>query len=490
MFGTGFNILSRLLYNVLVARLLGPSQVGIYYLALTVANLVGVAATGGLETTVVRYLAWRRVDSDWGAFRGTLRFALQAVAALALVGGLAILVLAPWVASGIFHKPEATTPLRIMSIFVPFFALESVLLAATQSFKEMKYKAYIESILNPALRIILIVPAFFLHERLLYIMSAYVLSYLVCAYLSYLALRRSVPVRLQAYPARTDYRELLQYSYPLFAFTLLTFLGLYCDSLFVAHFRDSAEMGMYSVCIRLIFVTSFILPVINQVFAPLISELFRREKLAEVNHNFKFFTLWAVQIYVPVILIFLIAPGRILQLFGEGFRVAAPCLVILMVGQFVNNLTGPVGLVLTMAGWTRLQLWNAVAIVGLQSAIAFLLVPKLGMIGAAMANGAAAVIINLVRVHQVWNRLQMHPFSIDLLKPLLAGGAALGVAVPFIREPNLPSVANVGLMFAAIMGVYVGVLWVLGFDPHSRMAWQHVRGSIGRFFAQTAPTDS
>src|SRR5262249_18411756 len=82
LYGSAFNMMTRLLFNVLVARLLGPSEVGIYFIALSVANLLSVLAVGGLDTTLVRYLSKQRLSEDWGGFRGTLRIVLQTGACL------------------------------------------------------------------------------------------------------------------------------------------------------------------------------------------------------------------------------------------------------------------------------------------------------------------------------------------------------------------------------------------------------------------------
>ena len=64
LYGSGFNMVARLLFNVLIARLLGPGQVGIYFAALSIGSLLGALAVGGLDTTLVRYLSSQRV-SGW-----------------------------------------------------------------------------------------------------------------------------------------------------------------------------------------------------------------------------------------------------------------------------------------------------------------------------------------------------------------------------------------------------------------------------------------
>src|SRR5271170_2498510 len=84
--GSGSNIVGRLIFNLLVARLLGASQLGVYFLALTVANIVAVVSVGGFDLTLVRSLAQQRADGDWGLFRGTLRFAARAVTVMGITG--------------------------------------------------------------------------------------------------------------------------------------------------------------------------------------------------------------------------------------------------------------------------------------------------------------------------------------------------------------------------------------------------------------------
>src|SRR5262249_38696421 len=87
--GSVFKFLSRLVFNLLVARLLGPRLLGTYFIALTLASGLGVVAVDGFDTKLIRYLALYRSDQDWGALRGTVRFAVRMVAAMGMLGGFA-----------------------------------------------------------------------------------------------------------------------------------------------------------------------------------------------------------------------------------------------------------------------------------------------------------------------------------------------------------------------------------------------------------------
>jgi O-antigen/teichoic acid export membrane protein len=480
--GSGSNIVGRLIFNLLVARLLGASQLGVYFLALTVANIVAVVSVGGFDLTLVRSLAQQRADGDWGLFRGTLRFAARAVTALGLAGTAILLIAAPWISRVFFHKPEVATPLRIVALYIPFYALEMILLAATQSFKQMKYKAYIESMLNPALRIVMVILIGVLGGGLKWLLVSYVGTVALCAVLAYFALRQCITVDLAAYKPAADSRGLLAYTSPLFGVTIVTFLIFYMDTLVLAHFRSSAEVGLYSVCIRLIVITGFGLPVVSQIFAPMISELHQRGEVAEMGAYFKTVTVWAVEFFVPLMLLFVVAPAPILGLFGKEFRVAASCLLILGVGQLVNILTGPVGLILNMSGWTRLQFWNSTSVLILQIVVAFLLVPRYGYMGAAVANTSAVVVVNAARVVQLQRRLHIHPFSWSLAKPAAAAAVAFLVGIPISARMAPMSSVRIFLLWAVMLCAYGGTLYVLGLDHHSRLAWNQLKQSLARRF--------
>jgi O-antigen/teichoic acid export membrane protein len=486
--GSAYSVTSRFLFNILIARILGPHQAGMYYLALTVAYFVGALSVGGLDATVIRYLALYRVDGDWASFRGTLRFALRSVAALGITGSLCLVFGASVIANGLFHKPELTTPLRVVALYVPLYAVEAVLLAATQSFKEMKYKVYIEAMLNPTLRIVLAVTIYLLGGRVHAVLGGYVFSLLVCTVLAVLALRRCLPVDLSTYPPVAKRRELVNYWFPMFGVSLLSFMVLYGDTLVLGHFRPSADVGVYSVCVRLVIVQAFFIGVVGQIFSPMVSELHHREQFGQLSDFSKVIALWTVEFFTPIALVFLLVPQEIMAVFGGGFRSGAPILLILLAGQFANYITGPVGLIVSMAGWSRLQLINMLTSLLLQVVLAFLLIPSQGIVGAAIANSAGIISLNLLQLIEVRVRLGFQPISMLLAKPFLGALAGMAVAIVVGRNLKLASAWQAVVVCASMLLVYVATLLLLGFDKHTKLAWQQFRNLIlARYLNRPAP---
>ena len=67
--GLGFAV------SVVLARLLGVREFGLYSLAMSVLGLLVVPATFGFPQLLVREIAAYRVKGEWGLIRGLLRFA-------------------------------------------------------------------------------------------------------------------------------------------------------------------------------------------------------------------------------------------------------------------------------------------------------------------------------------------------------------------------------------------------------------------------------
>jgi O-antigen/teichoic acid export membrane protein len=98
---------------------------------------------------------------------------------------------------------------------------------------------------------------------------------------------------------------------------------------------------------------------------------------------------------------------ELLNLFGDDFVVAYPILVILIVGQLANAMTGPVALLLNMTGHQT----DAARILGagviLNVTLNALLIPAYGPTGAALAGTVTMVLLNTNMAIAVWHRLRI-----------------------------------------------------------------------------------
>jgi O-antigen/teichoic acid export membrane protein len=100
---------------------------------------------------------------------------------------------------------------------------------------------------------------------------------------------------------------------------------------------------------------------------------------------------------------------ELMRLFGENYVAGAPVLVILCIGQLVASIFGPVNAVLLMTGHER-QVRNFSGLMMILGVfLHFILVPKYGAIGAAIASSLAFVAAIFILAFVVRKRLGFWP---------------------------------------------------------------------------------
>jgi O-antigen/teichoic acid export membrane protein len=169
----------------------------------------------------------------------------------------------------------------------------------------------------------------------------------------------------------------------------------------------------------------------------------------------------------------------LLHLFGRGFAGGASALAVLALGQLVNVGTGTVTGLLAMIGRARLSVLNSLFFLGLSLVLDFLLIPRWGILGAAIANASALAAVNLLRLVQVHHALGISPYDHRFLRPLGAGLAAVAVAwlLPLSALDPLP---RLGLRALVLGGVYLVSLLALGIEPGDREVARALRQRLRR----------
>jgi O-antigen/teichoic acid export membrane protein len=123
-----------------------------------------------------------------------------------------------------------------------------------------------------------------------------------------------------------------------------------------------------------------------------------------------------------------------------------------------------------MTGHTRINLVNNV--IGLLSMIGLnlLLIPKYGVVGAALSLALVIAIINITRLIEVYLLFKIHPYRLQFYKPVLSAGIAF--LIMFFSSKYLQNYPNVLLTIVSssvlFLGVYVLGLYLLGIDEEDR----------------------
>jgi O-antigen/teichoic acid export membrane protein len=214
--------------------------------------------------------------------------------------------------------------------------------------------------------------------------------------------------------------------------------------------------------------------VFDHVIAPVLAEALHAGDRARVRYNLALVTRWVVTAASPIAATVIVLRAEILGLYGAPFVASSPTLVVLALANLVSGALGLTPYVIAMGGRSRLMLLNNLGAAALNIALGVLLVPRVGVIGAAVAVLASATAFQVALTLETWALERVHPFAMPLVKPLVAAFAALVVEALVHRYVAAPAV-RVTAVIAAGAVTYGALLVALGLEPEERDVLRRAR---------------
>jgi O-antigen/teichoic acid export membrane protein len=182
-------------------------------------------------------------------------------------------------------------------------------------------------------------------------------------------------------------------------------------------FNLNADAAYYRVADQLSGLAALPLLAVNFAVGPLLSRLRGGGDPAGIQASLASASKLVMLLTVPALLLLGLLPGPILALlFGGGYRAAAPLLVVLCIGAAFNAILGPVALALNMLGHERETLRGMRVALMVNVALALLLAPWLGGLGAAIAATVTKIVWNIV-LFRCLHRLEGYSTLPFLIKP-------------------------------------------------------------------------
>jgi O-antigen/teichoic acid export membrane protein len=185
---------------------------------------------------------------------------------------------------------------------------------------------------------------------------------------------------------KVSFKAIVSISVPMFMTASMMIIIAETGVLMLGFYRNQDEVGYYAIAVRLATLTTFVLQAVNSMAGPKFSELFYTDKMDVLFYVAKKSAKLIFYTTTPI-LIFFICFGRptINIIFGPKFAVAYLPLVILVIGQFINSVSGSTGMFLNMTGnqkaYRNIMCIATILNVGLN----FCLIPWIGFNGTAIS---------------------------------------------------------------------------------------------------------
>lgn len=404
--------------TVLLARVLGADGYGVYAWIMAWTGLLAIPASLGLDRLAIREVAARGATGEWGEARGILRWSAWTVtgSSVLLAGAAFAVVWFLWSPT----DPDLRAVFPLVFASLPFVVLTALGHSGMRGLNHVVAGQVPENLVRPGLFVLLVLGAYVLYERDLVPADA-ALLYLVASVTGMVTawgMLRS-RIRPEMKKARPTYRPRawISAAFPMLLVAGLVVINSRADTIMLGAIAGTEPAGVYFVATRGAELIAFLLIAFNMPLAPAIAALHAsgdREGLQRLV------TRTARVVFVgslPVAIVMFVFGDSFLRLFGPGFPKGHSALAILCTGQMVNAAAGSVGLILNMTGHQK----DAAVGVGISAALNIVLnavlIPTMGIEGAAVATTISLVIWNVILAVMVRRRIGVHTTALGVIGP-------------------------------------------------------------------------
>jgi O-antigen/teichoic acid export membrane protein len=398
------------LTQIALARWMGAHEFGIYIYVWTWVILLGAVTTVGLASSSQRFVPAYTERGDLDRLRGFLvggpwlAFALATATSVVALGVLLLgrAAVEPWL----------FVPLLLGVGCLPLFVLTEVNEGIARAYDWPTLALGPAYLVRPLLLLAFLAGLHLAGFEVgaVSALSAAVASTWVTALLQSLALARRLKRRVEPGGRLYAPGEWLRYSFPQFLVEGFYLLLTYCDVLILQRFVPPGDVAIYYAATKISSLVAFIFFSVAAAAAHRFTQFHVSGRHEDLAAFFRLMLKWTFLPSLAMAGVLVICGRPLLELFGEGFAAGYPALVILLVGLMARASVGPAEKLMTMLGQQSVcALVYALAFLA-NIGLNLLMVPHLGLTGAAVATSSALVLESILLFLLAKRRLGVHVF--------------------------------------------------------------------------------
>ena len=476
--GMGMGSLFRYLFSIMMARWLGPQMLGIYSLGNAITRIGEIFGIMGLDNGVLRYVSREKEKND--NVRNSIYSSIKMGFISSILIGLLLYFSSDWIVLNLFNEDKfLSTVIKVYALTLPFTVTTLIASFATQGFKILKYKVFVNQIVNPFTLLLTMILSYVFFGVNVAILAPTVVSAVIGFFLILHYLNSFVDVNVsKVLNAKFD-NKILRFSLPLMFVSAIGIIMHWTDIIMLGILKDAKDVGLYHPVERTAGLIRMILFAFASIFAPLFSQYFHEKNQTKMLEVFQLSTKWILLTSLPLFIFLILFSNTILMLFGSEFGNDSLALPVLTVGIMIQAVFGLGSPSLTMSGFQKYNLINALVALFTNIFLNIMLIPQFGIAGAAMGTTIALFLISLLRFFENYYLLGLNLLSIKLLKPIFAGlstGMIVYLVKPYIFESGyfdydssilyLIIYLLLGALF--ILLVYMVLIWILRLDDEDK----------------------
>lgn len=381
--------------QVLIAQLLGAQQYGLYSYFWVWIMIGGFVASLGFSEAATRFIAEYRDTDQFGLSLGFIRYSIALVllvsGGIAAVGFVSAAVFADQLPAGHFLL------ITIALLCLPLFALQDLLEGSALAFSWTGLAHIPPYILRQALVAIILVLLVLLAQPATAVTAliAVLAAVLIATTVQLVVFLRRVRRTMTATKRETKRKLWIKTALPMWMANGFQIFLTFSDIIVLGMFVDSSVVALYFAATRISSQVTAVQFAVTSSVAQRLASLNATNEMDALHGLIGNSAKWIFWPTLAVTLGVLIAGWPLLWLFGSEFTAAYSVLPILAFGLLARASTGAAEDALKMVGHERAEFLAKAGSTVLNLVLNFILIPQLGIHGAALATALSIVVYSI-----------------------------------------------------------------------------------------------
>lgn len=294
-------------YNIILGRMLGPSNYGVLVSLLSIFLIFG-SLSGSFSLVLTKFTSQFKTEKKESSIFLLLKYSYFAILFFSLILFFIFLIFSNKIAN--FLNIESNTPIIILGIAISFLFLITPLrgiLRGLQKFTYLGLNLVIDSLIKLILGILLVILGFGINGAIV----ALPLSTIISVFIVLFPLNFLMTYKIK--DSSIDFKEIFKYFWPVFISMTCFFILINMDIILVKHFFNFIEAGIYSVAVQFgKIVFSFPISVTFVMF-PKITQLYTLKK--DTSKIFLKYLILVLIMCLTITSLYYIAPDFMVNLF-------------------------------------------------------------------------------------------------------------------------------------------------------------------------------
>ena len=370
--------------QILLARLLAPEGLGIFYFATSIAYVVSMVAAFGYPVIAVRFISRYRTRGNVALLAAFVNRAQRDTAFVAFTAMAGVLTLAAIIPG------DATTRLAVAAaaLGIPACALSRINASVAAAIRQFTLSYLPDLLWRPLLFLLAMcfLATFYFAPSPILAAAAFSFVAVIIVALQFIGLLPHFPNINGS--TSLDRRVVYQWrvaSAPLLILAAFTTLINDLNLALLGTMISKSDLAAFGVCLKLAILVDFAIWLIHQLVAPDISDALARKQTSLIDAAVTRANIAAIVTTLGATVGVVFFGRYILAAFGAGFVHAYPILLTLVATQIIRAVFGPSVLTLVSAGAQKSVVLVFSATIVFLALGNLVLVPMFGLAGAAAA---------------------------------------------------------------------------------------------------------